>query len=196
MTTTKTKLLKTLAGYNRGLISQPSDRQLILDAIDHLEDENPTPRATEASDLLAGDWRLIYTTSNSLLFIDLPPLVRLGQIYQCIRPETSKLYNIAEVSGLLPGLDGLISVSATFTPVSEIRVNVKFQRWIVGLQQLLDYQSPAEFVEKIESGNSVSALDLPIDERNQDNWLDITYLDEDLRIGRGHRGNLFVLAKD
>jgi len=196
MTTTKTKLLKTLAGYNRGLISQPSDRQLILDAIDHLEDENPTPRATEASDLLAGDWRLIYTTSNSLLFIDLPPLVRLGQIYQCIRPETSKLYNIAEVSGLLPGLDGLISVSATFTPVSEIRVNVKFQRWIVGLQQLLDYQSPAELVEKIESGNSVSALDLPIDERNQDNWLDITYLDEDVRIGRGHRGNLVVLAKD
>ena len=42
----------------------------------------------------------------------------------------------------------------------------------------------------------MSALDLPIDEANQDNWLDITYLDGDLRIGRGHRGNLFVLTKD
>ncbi len=193
---TKTKLLKTLAGYNRGLIAQASDRQLVLDAIDRLEDENPTPRSTEASDLLAGDWRLIYTTSNSLLFIDLPPLVRLGQIYQSIRPKTGKLYNIAEVSGFLPGLDSLICVSANFTPVSEIRVDVKFQRWIIGLQNLLDYQSPGEFVEKIESGNPMTAMDLPIDERNQDNWLDTTYLDEDLRIGRGHRGNLFVLAKD
>ena len=114
---TKTKLLKTLAGYNRGLIAQASDRQLVLDAIDRLEDENPTPRSTEASNLLAGDWRLIYTTSNSLLFIDLPPLVRLGQIYQSIRPETGKLYNIAEVSGIWPGLDSLICVSAR-RPVS------------------------------------------------------------------------------
>lgn len=194
MMTTKTKLLKAIAGFNRGLSAQPSDKQLILDAIDHLEDENPTPRPTEASELLAGDWRLIYTTSKSLLFIDIPPLVRLGQIYQCLRPETSKLYNIAEVSGL-PGLDGLICVSAQFSPVSEIRVDVKFQRWIIGLKNLLDYQSAEELVEKIESGNSLSALDLPIDERNQDNWLDITYLDEDLRIGRGHRGNLFVLTK-
>lgn len=194
--TTKTKLLKAIAGFNRGLGAQASEKQIILDAIDHLEDENPTPQPTEASQLLAGDWRLIYTTSKSLLFIDVPPLVRLGQIYQSIRPETGKLYNIAEVSGLVPGLDGLICVSAKFTAVSDIRVDVKFTRWIIGLQNLLDYQSPEEFVDKIESGNSLSALDVPIDERNQDNWLDITYLDEDLRIGRGHRGNLFVLTKD
>jgi hypothetical protein len=191
----KTQLLKAIAGRNRGLLAQSSDRQIILDAIDHLEDENPTPQPIE-SNLLAGDWRLIYTTNSNLLFIDLPPLVRLGQIYQSIRPATGKLYNIAEVVSGFPGLSGLICVSAKFTAVSDKRVDVKFQRWIIGLQNLLDYQSPEELVEKIESGNGLTALDLPIDEQNQDNWLDITYLDEDLRIGRGHRGNLFVLTKD
>ncbi len=191
----KTQLLKAIAGRNRGLLAQPSDRQIILDAIDHLEDENPTPQPIE-SNLLAGDWRLIYTTSSNLLFIDLPPLVRLGQIYQSVRPATGKLYNIAEVISGIPGLSGLICVSAKFTAVSDKRIDVKFQRWIIGLQKLLDYQSPEELVEKIESGNGLTALDLPIDEQNQDNWLDITYLDEDLRIGRGHRGNLFVLTKD
>ncbi len=191
----KTQLLKAIAGRNRGLLAQPSDRQIILDAIDHLEDENPTPQPIE-SNLLAGDWRLIYTTNSNLLFIDLPPLVRLGQIYQSVRPATGKLYNIAEVISGIPGLSGLICVSAKFTAVSDKRIDVKFQRWIIGLQKLLDYQSPEELVEKIESGNGLTALDLPIDEQNQDNWLDITYLDEDLRIGRGHRGNLFVLTKD
>ncbi|KOR34762.1 MULTISPECIES: PAP/fibrillin family protein [Planktothricoides] len=191
----KTQLLKAIAGRNRGLLAQSSDRQIILDAIDHLEDENPTPQPIE-SNLLAGDWRLIYTTNSNLLFIDLPPLVRLGQIYQSVRPATGKLYNIAEVVSGLPGLSGLICVSAKFTAVSDKRVDVKFQRWIIGLQNLLDYQSPEELIDKIESGNPITALDLPIDERNQDNWLDITYLDEDLRIGRGHRGNLFVLTKD
>ena len=191
----KTQLLKAIAGRNRGLLAQSSDRQVILDAIDHLEDENPTPQPIE-SNLLAGDWRLIYTTNSNLLFIDLPPLVRLGQIYQSVRPATGKLYNIAEVVSGFPGLSGLICVSAKFTAVSDQRIDVKFQRWIIGLQNLLDYQSPEELVEKIESGNGLTALDLPIDEQNQDNWLDITYLDEDLRIGRGHRGNLFVLTKD
>jgi hypothetical protein len=191
----KTQLLKAIAGRNRGLLAQPSDRQIILDAIDHLEDENPTPQPIK-SNLLAGDWRLIYTTNSNLLFIDLPPLVRLGQIYQSVRPATGKLYNIAEVVSGFPGLSGLICVSAKFTAVSDQRIDVKFQRWIIGLQNLLDYQSPEELVEKIESGNGLTALDLPIDEQNQDNWLDITYLDEDLRIGRGHRGNLFVLTKD
>lgn len=191
----KTQLLKAIAGRNRGLLAQSSDRQIILDAIDHLEDENPTPQPVE-SNLLGGDWRLIYTTNSNLLFIDLPPLVRLGQIYQSVRPATGKLYNIAEVVSGFPGLSGLICVSAKFTAVSDKRIDVKFQRWIIGLQNLLDYQSPEELVEKIESGNGLTALDVPIDEGNQDNWLDITYLDEDLRIGRGHRGNLFVLTKD
>ena len=192
--TAKEKLLAVLAGKNRGLLLKPGDAQVILDVVDRLEQINPTPTPTEALDLLAGDWRLLYTTSTSLLNIDLPPFTRLGQVYQCLRPRSGKLYNIAEIIGL-PYLDGLVATAAKFQAISEKRVDVKFQRWIVGLQGLMEYQTPSEFIDQIETDKRFTALDIPIDESNQDNWLDFTYLDEDLRICRGHKGNLFVLSK-
>ncbi|GAB4286802.1 MAG: PAP/fibrillin family protein [Oscillatoriaceae cyanobacterium] len=192
--TAKEKLLAVLAGKNRGLLLKPGDAQVVLDAIDRLEEINPNPNPTEALDLLAGDWRLLYTTSTSLLNIDVPPLARLGQVYQCLRPQTGKLYNIAEIIGL-PYLDGLVATAAKFQAISEKRVDVKFQRWIVGLQGFMEYQTPSEFIDQIEADKRFTALDIPIDENNQDNWLDFTYLDEDLRICRGHKGNLFILSK-
>lgn len=191
----KTALLEILAGKNRGLLASAADRQAILAAIAQLEDRNPTPQPTAAADLLAGDWRLLYTTSKELLGIDRVPLARLGQIYQCIRVPDAHIYNIAEVTGP-PFLDGIVSVKATFTPVSERRVNVRFERFIVGLQRLINYRSPAEFIRAIEAGKRFAAIDAQIDpKKEQRGWLEITYLDEDLRIGRGNEGNVFVLSK-
>jgi len=190
----KTALLEALAGTNRGLMATEQDKQAILGAIAQLEDRNPTLRPIEAGDLLDGNWRLLYTTSKGLLNIDQLPLLKLGQIYQCIRVNTRSVYNIAEVYGL-PYLEGLVSVSARFEPVSERRVQVKFERSLLGLQRLIGYQSPADFIRQIESGAKFTAIDFSLDSRNQKGWLDITYLDEDLRIGRGNEGSVFVLAK-
>jgi hypothetical protein len=106
-----------------------------------------------------------------------------------------KLYNIAEVSGV-PFLEGLVSVSARFTPVSERRVDVKFERSIVGLQRAMGYQSVSQFIQDIELGKRFLAMDLSLESRDSSGWLEITYLDEDLRIGRGNEGNVFILAKD
>lgn len=191
----KTALLEMLAGKNRGLLASEPDKQAILAAIAQLEDRNPTPRPTAATDLLAGDWRLLYTTSQELLGIDRVPLAQLGQIYQCIRVQEAQIFNLAEVKGP-PLLDGLVSVQATFTPVSERRVNVRFERFIVGLQRLINYQSPAEFINQIQAGKRFAAIDFLIDpKKEQRGWLEITYLDEDMRIGRGNEGNVFVLTK-
>jgi PAP_fibrillin len=41
----------------------------------------------------------------------------------------------------------------------------------------------------------LTAIDFPIRNPNADSWLDVTYLDDDLRIGRGNQGSLFVLTK-
>ena len=190
----KTVLLEAIAGTNRGLMATEQDQQAILVAIAQLEDRNPTLRPVEAGDLLDGNWRLLYTTSKGLLNIDQLPLLKLGQIYQCIRVSTQSVYNIAEVYGL-PYLEGLVSVSARFEPVSERRVQVKFERSLLGLQRLIGYQSPDNFIRQIESGAKFTAIDFSLDSRNQQGWLDITYLDEDLRIGRGNEGSVFVLAK-
>ena len=193
--TKKSELLEAIAGKNRGLLASEIDNVRVLSAIQQLEDRNPTPRPLEAKDLLEGNWRLLYTTSREILGIDRFPLLNLGQIYQCIRTAEAKLYNIAEIVGL-PFLEGLVTVSANFEPVSESRVNVKFERSIVGLQRFFSYQSPEKFIKDIETGKKFLPLDFSLANRERQGWLEITYLDEDMRIGRGNQGNVFVLAKE
>ena len=190
----KSELLEAIAGKNRGLLSTEQDKQAILMAIAQLEDRNPTPRPIEAGDLLDGNWRLLYTTSKGLLNIDQLPLLKLGQIYQSIRVKTQSVYNIAEIYGL-PYLEGIVSVVAKFEPVSERRVQVKFERSIVGLQRLISYQSPSDFIQQIEAEKKFTAFDTKLDSSRQQGWLDITYLDTDMRIGRGNEGSVFVLSK-
>ena len=190
----KSELLEAIAGKNRGLLSTEQDKQAILMAIAQLEDRNPTPRPIEAGDLLDGNWRLLYTTSKGLLNIDQLPLLKLGQIYQSIRVKTQSVYNIAEIYGL-PYLEGIVSVVAKFEPVSERRVQVKFERSIVGLQRLIAYQSPTDFIQQIEAAKKFVAIDTKLDSSRQQGWLDITYLDADMRIGRGNEGSVFVLSK-
>ncbi len=190
----KAELLGVIAGKNRGLLADEIEKVAILSAIAQLEDFNPTPKPLEATDLLAGDWRLVYTTSRGLLGLDRFPGLQLGQIYQCIRTSGAKVYNIAEIVGL-PFFEGLVTVAASYEPVSERRVNVKFSRSILCLQRLINYRSPRELIEKIEAGKKFPPLDFSIDNREQQGWLDITYLDEDLRIGRGNEGSVFVLTK-
>ena len=190
----KAVLMEAIAGKNRGLLATERDKQAILIAIAQLEDRNPTPRPVEASDLLDGNWRLLYTTSKGLLNIDAVPLLKLGQIYQCIRVKNYSVYNIAEVYGL-PFLEGLVSVAARFEPVSERRVQVKFERSIFGLQRLISYQSPEDFIQQLEMSKKFAAIDINLNSREQQGWLDITYLDNDLRIGRGNEGSVFVLTK-
>ena len=190
----KSELLEAIAGKNRGLLSTEQDKQAILMAIAQLEDRNPTPRPIEAGELLDGNWRLLYTTSKGLLNIDQLPLLKLGQIYQSIRVKTQSVYNIAEIYGL-PYLEGIVSVVAKFEPVSERRVQVKFERSIVGLQRLISYQSPSDFIQQIEAEKKFTAFDTKLDSSRQQGWLDITYLDTDMRIGRGNEGSVFVLSK-
>lgn len=190
----KAALLEAIAGKNRGLLSTAADRQAILAKIAELEDRNPTPQPLEAPDKLSGNWRLLYTTSQDLLRIDQLPFLKLGQIYQYINAKDAKVYNIAEVYGV-PFLEGLVSVAARFEAVSEQRVQVKFERSILGLQRLVDYRSAEEFVQQIETGKQFTAIDFSIENRDQQGWLDITYLDDDLRLGRGNEGSVFVLTK-
>jgi hypothetical protein len=190
----KEALLEALGGKNRGLLATEADKQAILAAIAQLEDHNPTPRPIEALDKLSGNWRLIYTTSRDLLRLDQLPLLKLGQTYQYINGADARVYNIAEIYGL-PYLEGIVSVAARFEPVSERRVKVNFERSILGLQRLIGYQTPVSFIQQIESGKRFAAIDFNFNSQDQQGWLDITYLDHNLRIGRGNEGSVFVLVK-
>ena len=191
----KAELLEAIAGKNRGLLASEIDKVKVLSIVEQLEDHNPTPKPVEARELLEGNWRLLYTTSRALLGLDRFPLLQLGQIYQCIRTAEAKVYNIAEIIGL-PLLEGVVSVAARFEAVSERRVNVKFERSIICLQRFISYRTPSDFIEQIEAGKKFLPLDFSIENREQQGWLEITYLDQNLRLGRGNEGSVFVLSKE
>jgi PAP_fibrillin len=190
----KAKLLTLLAAANRGIAATDTEKVAIAAAIAQLEERNPTPQPLDAPAKLEGDWLLLYTTSRELLGLDRIPLINLGAIYQSIRTADAKIYNIAEVSGI-PFLAGIISVVADFSPLDQRRVDVRFSRAIWGGQRLMRYQSPSQFIDAIAAGQKFTAIDFAIKPREQNGWLDITYLDDDLRIGRGNVGSLFVLKK-
>jgi hypothetical protein len=191
----KTELLNAIAPLNRGLGNTPSDRAAALAAVANLEDRNPTPRPTEAPELLNGDWRLLYTTSRGILSINRPPLLRLGEVYQCIRTADATLYNVAEVNPQLGWFAGLVAVAARFEVVSTCRVRVRFERSTLGLQNLLDYNAPQSLITRYQNADALRALNLRFNPDQQQGWLDITYLDADLRIGRGNEGSIFVLTR-
>jgi hypothetical protein len=190
----KAELLALIEGKRLGVTATADQKAAIAVAVAQLEGRNPTERPVEAAALLAGDWQLLYTTSQELLGLDRIPLTNVKTIYQCIRTDSSKIYNIAEIVGI-PFLEGIISVVADFEPVTQQRVEVKFTRAIWGSQRLIGYQSCQNFISEIEQGQKFTAIDFRISPRDRNGWVDITYLDEDLRIGRGNSGSLFVLKK-
>ncbi len=193
----KAELLAAITPLNRGITATASDRLAVDAATVRLEERNPTPEPL-TDDRLEGDWRLLYTTSRELLNINRLPFASLGPIYQCLRLQENRIYNIAEVLGP-PLLSGLVTVAARLEPVSNRRVNVRFERGIFGLKRLLSYQSPSQFMTVLETVphlSLVQGVDFSINADRQSGWLEVTYLDDDLRISRGNQGNLFILGKN
>ncbi|MBT9310914.1 PAP/fibrillin family protein [Leptothoe kymatousa] len=191
----KNDLLAAIAPTNRGLLATAEQKQDILAKVAQLEIKNPTAAPLEAGDLLNGNWQLLYTTSAELLGIDRFPLLALGNIYQCIRLQQQRIYNLAEINSVL---GGLVSVTATFEVVSEKRVDVRFDRAIFGLQPALGYQSPSQFIDAMQQTakfNLLKGIDFTVNSNREPGWLEVTYLDDTLRIGRGNQGSVFVLRK-
>ncbi len=191
----KTELLDAIAPTNRGLLTAPEQQADILAKIAHLEQHNPTSNPLAATDLLNGNWQLLYTTSSELLGIDRFPLLALGNIYQCVRFTQQRIYNLAEIKSVF---GGLVSVTATFEAVSDKRVNVRFDRAIFGLQSTLGYQNPNQFIEAMQQTNKFNLLkgiDFTVNSNREPGWLEVTYLDQTMRIGRGNQGSVFVLRK-
>ena len=192
----KTELLDAIAPTNRGLlVDDPAQKEDILKKVARLESCNPTPEPLAATDLLNGNWQLLYTTSSELLGIDRFPLLGLGNIYQCVRIDQQRIYNLAEVKA---AIGGLVSVTATFEIVSKQRVNVRFDRAIFGLQSTLGYQNPDQFIEAMQQTakfNLLRGIDFTVSSNREPGWLEVTYLDQTMRIGRGNQGSVFVLRR-
>lgn len=161
----KEELYTRIAPLQRGLVATDQDKDEIDAIASRLEALNPTPRPL-SSPLINGGWELLYTTSGSILGQSKPPFLRpSGIIIQVIDAINLKARNIESQ----PFFN---QVSADLEPLGVNRVGVSFQEFkIFGL-------IPVKAPQRVRGDGA---------------WLDITYLDEDTRISRGDKGNLFVL---
>lgn len=144
-------------------------RASVLACIEEVEALNPTPQPLACPKLLSGCWRLVYTTSDSILGTarQRPFKPDYTRILQSIDAEKLAAKNEEWVLG------GLLKnqVRAELTPREDGKtVDVQFKRFGIGW---LRVPAPA-------SARGV---------------LETTFLDDSLRISRGDKGNLFCLVR-
>jgi hypothetical protein len=160
-----------------------------------IESCNPHPHPlANAIDLLAGFWQLQYSTAREIRsLVNLPLGLKLGQVYQVINVDNKQFFNVAFVQHNWGLLSGYVRVTATFepaledsSPVPDKRINVYFDKRFLAIDQIVGVHTPQLNPFKVVSANNPHGRVAS---------LDITYLDENLRIGRGGDDSLFVLQK-
>jgi hypothetical protein len=160
-----------------------------------LESVNPNPKPLlHATPLLDGAWQLQYSTAREIRSLNSLPLgLKLGKVYQVIDVTDKSFFNLARVKHPLGLVSGYVKVTARFEPAQadsldspHNRINVYFDKRYLSIEKILGITTPKLNPVKVVPANNPS---------NRVATLDITYLDESLRIGRGGDGSLFILTK-
>eukprot|EP00890_Picochlorum_soloecismus_P003562 jgi/Picsp_1/4206/NSC_01715-R1_probable plastid-lipid-associated protein chloroplastic-like len=161
--TKKQDLLDGLKGLERGAKSTEEQKSNVDKLARELERLNPTKEVLGPK--LSAKWKLLYTTSDSILGTSRPPFLRpFGDIFQTIDAENLKARN----QETFPFFN---AVEAELIPENKRKVKVQFKTFYLG---------------------SIIPVKAPPTARGE---LEVTYLDDDLRISRGNKGNLFILSR-
>ncbi|MFM6138059.1 MAG: PAP/fibrillin family protein [Sphaerospermopsis kisseleviana] len=159
-----------------------------------LESLNPHPQPlVNATALLDGAWQLQYSTAREIRSLDSLPLgLQIGKVYQIINVANKLFFNLAQVQHPLKLISGYVKVTASFEPdmdtsgLADRRINVDFDQRFLAIEKILGIDTPKLNPFKVVKANNP---------QGRKATLDITYLDESLRIGRGGDGSLFILNK-
>ncbi|MEH1970924.1 PAP/fibrillin family protein [Nostoc sp.] len=160
-----------------------------------LESINPNLNPLiNAISLLNGAWQLQYSTAREIRSLASLPLgLKLGKVYQVIDVTNKLFFNLAKVKHSLALVSGYVKVTANFEPAKENleplmnkRINVYFDKRYLSIEKIVGINTPQLNPFKVVSANNPTSRTAT---------LDITYLDETLRIGRGGDGSLFILSK-
>mmetsp|Transcript_25184 Transcript_25184/g.54265 ORF Transcript_25184/g.54265 Transcript_25184/m.54265 type:complete len:231 (+) Transcript_25184:31-723(+) len=165
----KEEILDLASAVKRGLTATDEQKEEMERLFVKLEALNPTRNPLIISDKkpsVNGDWSLDYTTSDAILGKGGFP--RVGPIVQNIDTTTLSAKNSEVVKYLVVNVPQ--SVSAELSPVDGKLTDVKFKKFMLGP---IGFNAPDSF-----RGS-----------------LDITYLDDEVRLSRGDKGNIFVLTR-
>ena len=159
-----------------------------------LESVNPYPQPLlSATALLEGAWQLQYSTAREIRSLDSLPLgLQIGKVYQVINIADKLFFNVAQVQHPLGLISGYVKVTASFEPAIDTlspaykRINVCFDKRYLAIEKIVGINTPKLNPFKVIVANNP---------QGRIATLDITYLDESLRIGRGGDESLFILNK-
>ncbi|KAL5705614.1 Fibrillin protein 5 [Ranunculus cassubicifolius] len=183
----KAAIYQAIKGINRGIFGIPSPQKFeIEDLVKLLESQNPTLHPTENLDKVKGCWKLIYSTITILgskrTKLGLRDFITLGSFYQNIDIDKGKAVNVIEFNARgLKMLNGKLIIEATFSIASKSRVDIKYESSTIVPDQLMNVFQ--------------KNYDILLGIFNPDGWLEISYVDESIRIGRDDKGNIFILER-
>lgn len=183
----KTSLRTSLEGLNRGIFGvQSAQRQEIENLLQLLEASNPCPRPTETLNKVKGEWRLLYSTISILgskrTKLGLRDFITLGDFLQIIDIDQRKAVNKVGFSVAGLGLlKGSFTIEASYTIASPTRVNIEFKKSAIVPDQLLTLFQ--------------KNYDILLSVFNPAGWLEITFVDDSMRVGRDDKGNVFLLER-
>eukprot|EP01024_Parvocaulis_polyphysoides_P058537 TRINITY_DN6297_c1_g5_i2.p3 TRINITY_DN6297_c1_g5~~TRINITY_DN6297_c1_g5_i2.p3 ORF type:complete len:159 (-),score=22.94 TRINITY_DN6297_c1_g5_i2:172-648(-) len=154
--------------------------------VEELEVRNEFGDLKESIEQLDGVWTLLWSTITitgaKRTKLGLREFVQIGQMSQAIDTKNSIATNEVEfnVAGM-GALNGAFTIIANYQIATEKRVNIEF------VESTL---RPAALQQLFEKN-----YDLLLSIFNPEGWLDITYADEDFRVGRDDKQNIFILQR-
>ena len=189
----KTDLIQQLSALSFQKAIFPLGEPEIDNLIQKLEEINPISRPLNSQNqgLLSGTWKLIYASNGTVVtrkFAEIPDWtgIKIKDVYQILNCSDIGIVTSYCGENELPMFGGLkIQASGIWKcQEDEQTALVSFDEF--GFQSKKLFNLPFDLPE----------LKIPVLEflRNEAVWI-TSYLDEEIRVGRGKTGNLFVFQK-
>jgi len=208
----KQQLLTLASQFKKG-----GDQEELLETIRALEALNPTPKPLESQDLLSGKYSLLATVTPGAAPERKKRREKEGPVGQFV----TELSGASDSGGEVPSI---VQQKGNFQDI-DLENKVVSNRAVVaiaGVKLEIDLQGscsfpdaaglPPEEAERVKDSRLYVAFQrarvtvgglppllIPLGWTNggkgPEGWLDTTYLDNDVRLGRGDKGSVFVTAR-
>ena len=215
----KRQLLESVSGTNNGKSATPEQQAKVLSIVGQLESEFPAPSniltdPSVSKALLDGAWYLQYTSPSSVGDADAFPNAWKPQVADegDSKIPTTQFNAQGSITAAGVKVDTSNRVVQQFIDVDNKRIKNDIQLDWGRIQVAGTFRASDNVVNRaivafdtvkfdIDNGPTLNFGflfgALAFFRKTGDNgWLETTYADDDIRIGRGNKGTMFVLTRD